>query len=141
MARGHADGRCGANRHLPNGDARRERIEGHSLDPSGDPDLWWFGALGYDALGELAEIPFLAEDIDDRLVRPHATVNRSFVFPALAPGDYTLVVKLQFRSLQPYFLRTLETHPLTELDPALGLPSRVPVMTMADATLPFAVQP
>lgn len=124
-------------------DANGDLMDGiaeHSLDPGGDPSLWVFSSIVKKKNGELTEIPHRADEIIENLIRPHATVTKTYAMPATLPsGSYRVAVKVQFRAFQPFFLRLLEKHQLTKLDPRIR--ERVPLMTMAQQALTFEVLP
>ena len=125
-----------------NGDLKDEFPE-HTLEPKGDPDLWWFGAFvtatTKDFGRKLVDFPHEATENETRLLAPLASQTKAFVFPALAPGAYTLRVRVLFRSVQPYFMRALEKHFIVKLDPKLK--DKVPTFEMATKSLSFTVAP
>lgn len=124
-------------------DANGDLMDGlpeHSLDPKGDPELWWFGGnVTFTSKGvtKLVAFPHQATEIDDKLLRPLATDSKTFTFPTLAAGTYSLKLRVLYRTFQPHFMRALEKHFLVKLDPKMK--SRVPIMTMAEQTLPIIV--
>ena len=125
-------------------DANGDLMDGypeHTTTPAGDPDLWWFGSIltnsGSTETNKIVTYPHRADAVIEQMLKPMATDTKSFAFPSLASGAYTLKLRLLFRSLQPYFMRALERHPLAKLDPALK--SRVPLFTMADKSISFTI--
>ena len=127
-------------------DANGDLMDGvpeHSLTPMGDPDLWWFGATLFKVAAdthqkEIVVFPHRATGITTQLIAPLTTATRTFTFPTLPAGSYTLTVRLLFRILQPYFLRALTTSLVAPIDPTI--PARVPTYVMASDTLTFTAQ-
>lgn len=113
----------------------------HSTTPKGDPDLWWFGGLvtnpGSPQTNHIVAFPHQADGVIEQLLKPMATATKDFAFPMLAPGAYTLTVRVLFRSVQPYFMHALEIHPVAKLDPILK--TRVPILPMAEKTSMFVL--
>ncbi len=106
----------------------RDDFEKHTLAPGTDPQLQvWRQILLRD--GEAVDFPWQANDVHNRLIEPGATETVTYDLTALPPGQYTLQVRLLFRTFPPYFLRELETE--AGLDPAVK--HRVPVVEMSRA--------
>jgi hypothetical protein len=115
-----------------NGDLM-DGITGNSLDPTGDPPLWWFGSLALSSNDQPLEFSFFVEKLEERTIPPHRQAVRRFDLAALPPGTYTVAITLQYRAFQPHLLQMLADYPLVQLDE--GLIERVPIFTMADADL------
>jgi hypothetical protein len=114
----------------------------HSVDPKGDPELWWFGAnvtfTSRDEGTKLVAFPHQSTEIAEKLLRPLTTESHTFKFPTtLAAGSYSLKLRVLYRSLQPFFMRELEKHFLVKLDPKFR--ARVPTMTMAEQMLAITI--
>ncbi len=124
----------------PNGDLMDGYPE-HTMTPNGDPDLWWFGSIVTNEASTLTKkivtFPHQGDAVVEQMLKPMATDMKSFAFPALAAGSYTLKLRLLLRAIQPHFMRALERHPIAKLDPALK--ARIPLLTMAEKMLAFTV--
>lgn len=126
-------------------DANGDLMDGiaeHSVTPMGDPDLWWFGAIIFNVAADthqkqIVVYPHRATGITTQLIDPLASATRTFQFPTLASGSYTLDVRLLFRIFQPYFMRALTTSVVDAIDPAIA--PRVPTFVIASDTLSFIV--
>ncbi|MCO4746756.1 MAG: hypothetical protein KC912_18315 [Proteobacteria bacterium] len=104
-----------------------------TLDPLGDPDLWWFGAHIIGMCDEYTLFAHLAnDDPEEHLLRPLATESRTYTFPSLDAEAHTLTVKLQFRAFLPQTVRAVQAHPQLSLPE--GLLDKVKVRTMAEST-------
>jgi hypothetical protein len=126
-------------------DANGDLMDGiaeHSVTPNGDPDLWWFGAILFSVAADthvkqIVVFPHRATGITTQFLDPLASATRTFNFPALAAGSYTLEVRLLFRIFQPYFMRALATSVVDAIDPALA--ARVPTFVIASDAMSFNV--
>lgn len=123
-------------------DANGDLMDGfpeHTVNPAGDPALWWFGsfvtATAASAPKKLVVFPHQATEIEERLLRPMQTATHTYMLPALKAGTYSARVRLLYRPLQPFFFRELEKHFVVKLDPALA--QRATQYVMSETTLGF----
>ena len=91
-----------------NGDLM-DRVEGHSLDPFGDPDLLAFGQFLLDDQNEHVNFPWEASRFDDNLIGPGQTGWREYLLPLSGIRGKNLTVKatLKYRTFPPFLLRKL----------------------------------
>jgi hypothetical protein len=108
----------------------REDDAAHTVAPGTDPQLQVWRQKLYNDAGEVL-YPWQATALTNHLIEPNATASVDYDFGALPAGEYTIQVRLLFRSFPPYFLRALEVD--SGLDPAVK--TRVPIVEMARATI------
>ncbi len=118
----------------PNQDIRDENPD-HTTAPGSDPQLNLWRQVMYGATDNKVEFPWQAKRVENRLIEPGDTVKVGYHFESLTPGDYTVRVRLLFRTFPPYFLRKLES--LADLSP--DVKTRVPIVEMAQETVLLSV--
>ena len=91
-----------------NGDLM-DGVQGHSLDPDGDPELLLFGQHLFDAAGEHVTFAWEAHSRTDNLIGPGQKKWRDYSVPVerLSAGVARIVAVLKYRTLPPFFIRTL----------------------------------
>ncbi len=123
-----------------NGDLM-DGVPDHTINPGGDPDLWWFGSVVTNSTGlmgtHLVTFPHQSDAIDEHLLLPRSSATHDFKFPVLASGSYTLSVRVLLRAVQPFFMRALEKHPISRISPTLK--DAIPTLVLAEASLPIAI--
>ena len=120
-----------------NGDLM-DRVDGHSLDPDGDPDLLLWGALLFDEQDEHVNFPWEAARSQDFLLQPGQTGWREYEFPiAAAQGQrVTVSATLRYRTFPPFLLRQLEEEGFLKQ----VLSDKIPIVDMAEEELSFVVE-
>ena len=120
-----------------NGDLM-DGVDGHSLDPDGDPELMLFGQFIYGQDGGHVNFPWQAHSFTDNLIGPGQRKWRDFPIPSTAfSGDqFRVVATLNYRTFPPFLLRTLigEGH----LDPHAIDP--VPIIEMESFDGVFSIR-
>ncbi len=106
----------------------------HTVAPGTDPQLTVWRQILFGDAGPV-EFPWQAKRVENHLIEPGATDTATYDFGALPPGEYTVQVRLLFRTFPPYFLRALERD--AALDPAVK--TRVPTVEMARGTVRLTI--
>ena len=91
-----------------NGDLM-DGITGHSVNPSGDPELMLFSQLIFSSDGNHVNFPWQAHSFTDNLIAPGQRKWRDFSLPASALSGERIraVATLKYRTFPPFLLRIL----------------------------------
>lgn len=91
-----------------NGDLM-DGVQGHSLDPEGDPELMLYGQFVLGENDQHVTFAWEAHTFTDNLIPPGQVKWRDFALPAdLFSGEEVRVLAtLNYRTFPPFFLRTL----------------------------------
>ena len=110
-----------------NGDLM-DGVEGHSLDPAGDPELLLFGQFIFNADGEHVTFPWQAFNYADHLIGPGQRSWRDYVVPIadVQGNELRVTAVLNYRTFPPFLIRTLIED--GRLDPAELEP--IPIIEM-----------
>ncbi|CAN0346735.1 unnamed protein product, partial [Laminaria digitata] len=117
-----------------NGDLM-DRVEGHSLDPSGDPELLLFGSLLFDEEGEHVTFPWEAKRSQDFLIQPGQIAWREYLIPYAeleGTSAVTVETRLLYRTFPPFLVRALIDEGFLKED---ELPFGIPIVEMARETM------
>ena len=121
-----------------NGDLM-DGVQGHSLDPAGDPELLAFGQFIYDGDGNHVLFPWEAVDYTDNLIGPGQKAWRDYPVPAtgLAGQTLHLTATLRYRTFPPFLIRTL----IQEGYLAPDALAPIPIIDMESETFSVTVLP
>lgn len=120
-----------------NGDLM-DRVDDHSLDPGGDPDLLVYGSFLFDEQGDHVTFPWQASRSQDFLLQPGQTGWREFrIEPERLEGVTSIMARatLRYRTFPPFLIRRLKEEGYLAPD---AVSDTVPVIDMAMKTLSFS---
>lgn len=114
-----------------NGDLM-DRVEGHSLDPEGDPELLLYGSLLFGDDGQHVTFPWQAARSQDILLQPGQTGWREYLIPRSGLDGQTLTATavLRYRTFPPFLVRQLQHEGYLDRD----FPE-IPIVDMAETSL------
>jgi hypothetical protein len=119
-----------------NGDLM-DRIEGHSTNPLGDPDLMLFGQLIFDENNNHVNFPWEAANYTDNLIPPGETLWREYLFEKgeLAGQTLTAHATLKYRTFPPFLIQKLIDDGFLDPDEL----TEIPIVEMEEHEITFNV--
>jgi nitrate reductase cytochrome c-type subunit len=114
-------------------------VEGHSLNPSGDPELLAFGQFLFDKEGNHVNFPWEAHEYTDHLIGPGQKAWRDYRIPVAQVAGKTVLLNavLKYRTFPPFLLRDLAAEGFLNLDEL----DEVPIIEMETAQATWTVFP
>lgn len=115
-----------------------DRVEGHSLNPEGDPDLLAWGSFLFDEKGEHVNFPWQAKRSQDFLIQPGQTGWREYEVPKEKVSGQTIEVTatLRYRTFPPFLIRELEEEGYLEA----GAIGEIPIVDMEEVRKRWEIQ-
>ncbi len=115
----------------------KDRVEGHSLDPAGDPELLVFGSFLFDDNGEHVNFPWQAARSQDFLLQPGQVGWREYEISKTLVGGQKIRVEaaVNYRTFPPFIVRQLEEEGLLKIK----LSDKIPIIKMAEKTITLTI--
>ena len=120
-----------------NGDLM-DGVQGHSLNPAGDPELLAFGQFIFNAEGEHVLFPWEAHKYTDHLLGPGQTAWRDYLIPLeeVTGKIISATATLNYRTFPPFLIRQLEDEGF--LEP--GTLMEIPIVEMETVSGTWTIQ-